>query len=252
MPIWRMTLESTDQAWRYAWPRRGTGRRVLTPATPSAMTMATDASFMDYVREQAAFGAALTERKMFGDYAVYLYGKVVAFACRNQLFVKSTEPGRQLLGSSVKEGAPYPGAKPHLLMDAEIETPGLLHRLLMLTADALPPPKPRVARAAAVSKKMAATPSPASTSKALSQLPNLGPKSQAMLVAVGLHTLPQLQRQGAVAVYLKVKRSGQNASLNLLWALEGALSGQPWQEVARTERTRLLLALEDLERGQPR
>ena len=32
--------------------------------------------------------------------------------------------------------------------------------------------------------------------------------------------------------------------VNLLWALEGALTGLPWQAVARDHRTSLLLALE--------
>jgi DNA transformation protein and related proteins len=82
----------------------------------------------------------------------------------------------------------------------------------------------------------------------LARLPNLGPKSQAMLNAAGIHTLADLHRLGSVATYLQVKRQGGNASLNLLWALEGAISGLHWQEVAREHRTSLLLALEDTER----
>jgi DNA transformation protein len=34
----------------------------------------------------------------------------------------------------------------------------------------------------------------------------------------------------------------------LLWALEGALSGEHWQQVAREHRTSLLLAVEERER----
>lgn len=82
----------------------------------------------------------------------------------------------------------------------------------------------------------------------LARLPNLGPKSQAMLNAAGIHTLADLHRLGSVGAYLQVKRQGGNASLNLLWALEGAISGLHWQEVAREHRTSLLLALEDAER----
>ena len=48
-------------------------------------------------------------------------------------------------------------------------------------------------------------------------------------------------------VRMKVKAAGQNASLNLLWAMEGALTGQHWQLVARDERTRLLLELDAAE-----
>ena len=82
----------------------------------------------------------------------------------------------------------------------------------------------------------------------LARLPNLGPKSQQMLNAAGIKTLADLHRLGSVAAYLQVKRQGGNASLNLLWALEGAISGLHWQEVAREHRTSLLLALEDAER----
>lgn len=81
-------------------------------------------------------------------------------------------------------------------------------------------------------------------SKPLSELPNLGPKSKAMLHAAGITTVLELERIGSVAAYLRVKRSGSNASLNLLWALEGALTGLPWRVVAKEHRTSLLLALE--------
>jgi DNA transformation protein len=50
-----------------------------------------------------------------------------------------------------------------------------------------------------------------------------------------------------VRAYVQVKRSGACSSLNLLWAMEGALSGQHWREVAKNERLRLLLELEDVE-----
>lgn len=80
-------------------------------------------------------------------------------------------------------------------------------------------------------------------------LPNLGPKSQQMLARAGIHTLADLQALGAVAAYVKTKRSGARVSLNLLWALEGAVTGLHWQDVAREHRTSLLLALEDCERS---
>ncbi|MDD2926542.1 TfoX/Sxy family protein [Rhodoferax sp.] len=81
-------------------------------------------------------------------------------------------------------------------------------------------------------------------------LPNLGPKSNQFLQEAGISSLEQLQKLGAVAAYAKVKRANRSASLNLLWALEGALSGLPWQEVARQHRTSLLLALEQHERSR--
>lgn len=76
------------------------------------------------------------------------------------------------------------------------------------------------------------------------ELPGLGPRSRAMLAAAGIMDRSTLARMGSVSAYLQVRRAGQPATLNLLWALEGALTHQRWQTVAREERTRLLLALD--------
>lgn len=87
-----------------------------------------------------------------------------------------------------------------------------------------------------------------SLKRCVSDLPNLGPKSQEMLAHAGISSIAQLRACGAVAAYVAVKRSGGNASLNLLWALEGAITGMHWRDVARKHRTSLLLALEEYER----
>jgi DNA transformation protein len=68
------------------------------------------------------------------------------------------------------------------------------------------------------------------------------------LAEAGITSFAALRRLGAVAAWRRVRAHWPGASLNLLWALEGALTGRGWQEVARTERTRLLLALDDGER----
>jgi len=81
-------------------------------------------------------------------------------------------------------------------------------------------------------------------------LPNLGPKSNAMLRRAGITTIKQLRELGAVRAYVLVKRTGANASLNLLWALEGALTDRPWRDVARNDRLSLMLQVESLEKGE--
>jgi TfoX/Sxy family transcriptional regulator of competence genes len=105
--------------------------------------MASSASFVAFVLEQAAGAGALRARKMFGEYALYRGDKLVALICDNLLFVKPTEAGRALLREPA-EGAPYPGAKPHLQIDEDsLEDRDLLAALLIATDAALPPPKPR-------------------------------------------------------------------------------------------------------------
>lgn len=75
------------------------------------------------------------------------------------------------------------------------------------------------------------------------------PEIARFLNATGIRTREELTRLGSVAAYAKVKRIEPKASLNLLWALEGALSGVHWRELAKEHRTSLLLALESLERS---
>ena len=85
----------------------------------------------------------------------------------------------------------------------------------------------------------------------IASLRNLGPKSEVMLRQAGISTVEELRELGAVKAYALVKRSGVNASLNLLWAMEGALSDRPWQEVAKSDRLSLLLLLEQEQVSQP-
>ncbi|QSA97342.1 TfoX/Sxy family protein [Methylococcus sp. EFPC2] len=88
--------------------------------------------------------------------------------------------------------------------------------------------------------------------ESISDLKSLGPKSQEMLARAGIRSVEQLRKLGSVSAYVLARRANPKASLNLLWALESALSGEPWQEVARTHRSSLLLALEERERdGAP-
>lgn len=88
---------------------------------------------------------------------------------------------------------------------------------------------------------------------ALDDLPNLGPKSRTMLAQAGIVSVSQLRALGAVAAFVRVQeRCGGKASLNLLWALEGALSERPWREVARSQRASLLPALDHHRRNKPR
>lgn len=82
----------------------------------------------------------------------------------------------------------------------------------------------------------------------LVDLPGLGPRSASMLAGAGITTVAELRQLGAVRAYSKVKASGAHASLNLLWALEGALTGLSWQQVAKEHRLSLLLALETVNR----
>jgi len=80
----------------------------------------------------------------------------------------------------------------------------------------------------------------------INTLPNLGPASGRMLAHAGITGIDDLRRIGAVEAFLRVEEVGQRPSLNLLYALEGALRACHWTRISRTERTRLLTELEAL------
>lgn len=105
--------------------------------------MASSPDFVQFVVDQLRDAGAITFRKMFGEYAVYCDGKVVALICDDQLFVKPTAAGLALTGDPVLE-PPYPGAKPYLLIGDRVDDREWLGALVRRTAEALPPPKTKI------------------------------------------------------------------------------------------------------------
>jgi TfoX/Sxy family transcriptional regulator of competence genes len=104
--------------------------------------MASALDFVEFVADQIDDACDISFRKMFGEYALYSKGKVVALICDNQLFVKPTEAGRSFIGQAVEAPA-YPGAKPAFLIQDEIEDREWLTQLITLTEKELPKPKPK-------------------------------------------------------------------------------------------------------------
>ena len=104
--------------------------------------MGTEQSFVDYVLEVARLGNRLTHKKMFGEYALYLDGKVVAFACDNSLFIKPSK-ATSALAPDLPQGPPYPGAKNYPIADELLDDPAALRRLIEGTAELMPLPKPK-------------------------------------------------------------------------------------------------------------
>ncbi|MCL6619353.1 MAG: TfoX/Sxy family protein [Thermomonas hydrothermalis] len=114
--------------------------------------MATDVDFIAYVIEQAGLGARLTHRRMFGEYALYVDEKVVAFACDNSLFVKPSAAATRLT-PHLPQRSPYPGAKDYPVADELLDDPDRLRTLLLETARLMPVPKVKRANSSGKAKK---------------------------------------------------------------------------------------------------
>ena len=80
---------------------------------------------------------------MFGEYGVYLEGKMIGSIYDDQLYVKPTTSSR-LHAEPLSEVQPYSGAKPHLLIEADCwDDAEWLANLRRATLAELPTPKPR-------------------------------------------------------------------------------------------------------------
>lgn len=212
--------------------------------------MTTQSSTMDYLMDQLRGAGPLGQRRMFGEYCLYFDGRPVGLVCDDQLYLKDTVPGRALMeqaAGGLRLGTPFPGARAHLhLTPDDWEDRPWLARLVRQTYEALPPAAP-ARKTAAASGPLAPKARPVRKLGAqtpVQELPNLGPRSAQMLQDADIATLGALRKIGAVSAYVRVRALHPRASLNLLWALEGALSNTPWQDVAHQHRTSLLLALE--------
>lgn len=69
---------------------------------------------------------------------------------------------------------------------------------------------------------------------------NVGPKSQAWLKQVGLRSTEEIRAIGAFEAFLKVRRAGFKASLNLIYALAGAEDDVHWQDLNPARKAELL------------
>ena len=103
--------------------------------------MASNIEFVQYVCEQIDKAGFISYRMMFGDYCIYCDKKPVALVCDNQFFVKVTPEGEKAFPSMPK-AAPYPGAKPYLLVE-DVDDAKTAARLVKLTAKQIPLPKKR-------------------------------------------------------------------------------------------------------------
>lgn len=103
--------------------------------------MASNLEFVEYVAEQLSAAGEITYRKMFGEYGMYLDGKIFAVICDDQLFIKVTETGRKI-APQLTLAPPYESAKDYFLFE-DIDDKEFLVDFVKKTWEALPMPKPK-------------------------------------------------------------------------------------------------------------
>ena len=86
--------------------------------------MATQKETIEFILGKLRDPGRFSARAMFGEYALYADGKVVALVCDDLLFVKIL-PASSELERQCEKGEPYPGANPPTSIDATVSTMGL-------------------------------------------------------------------------------------------------------------------------------
>lgn len=201
-------------------------------------------AFAHFVVELMAGFGQVQAKPMFGGFGIYCQGLMFALIAQDQLYFKADaqsvgEFTARGLGPFVFESQGKATLIKYYQAPPEVydEPDHMAHWARLAYACALRQQKP------------AKAPRAATAGAGLSAMRNLGPKSQEMLSKAGIRTEAQLRKLGAVRAYAKTKAVCGQASLNLLWALEGALTDRDWKAVAESERASLLMALEDAQRS---
>jgi TfoX/Sxy family transcriptional regulator of competence genes len=108
--------------------------------------MSTDRRIVDFLVDQSIGAGAVSARPMFGEYGLFCDSKMVGIIAGDQLFIKLT-PGGRALTAGAEEAAPYPGAKPCLVIEPERWDDGeWMADLVRITAAELPMPKAKAAK----------------------------------------------------------------------------------------------------------
>ncbi|MCY2961968.1 MAG: TfoX/Sxy family protein [Planctomycetota bacterium] len=184
---------------------------------------------LDELREALAPAGAVRARAMFGGAGLYLEDVFFGLVADGELYFRvddASRPEYEAAGSAPFQ--PFQGKAP---MGTYWRVPDRVQseprELRAWTRRAL-----EAARAARKSKPPRATSRRApkdATDPTMSilrmRIPNVGPAARRWMREVGVATRGDLERRGSVATFRAVRANGRRASVNLLYALEGALLG---------------------------
>lgn len=74
----------------------------------------------------------------------------------------------------------------------------------------------------------------------------IGEMSWNMLASIGISSPEALQARDPFEVYATLHRMKITRSINMLYALIGAIENKHWQDIARERRTEILLRLDEM------
>lgn len=224
--------------------------------SPSSVSSQRKRAFAEHIAEAMSGFAEVQIRPMFGGFGIYHQGLMFALIADGRLYFKTDDVSAPRF--TTQGLAPFTYASRGKVASLRYhEAPaeayeGGSHMSSWARMGFECALRQQAAKARSQRAKGERAGQKAASATTLQALRGLGPRSAEMLDRAGIKTIAQLRKLGAVRAYARARMAAPDVSLNLLWALEGALSDRDWREVAETERASLLMALEDvLKHGQP-
>jgi DNA transformation protein len=77
-------------------------------------------------------------------------------------------------------------------------------------------------------------------------LKGFGPINEEALAGVGIHSVDEFMAIDPFELYKQLKLNVKGTGLNSIYAIIGAREDMHWQEVAKTQKTAILLPLDDM------
>jgi len=106
--------------------------------------MACSEDYIGFICEQISRYGVITNRKMFGEYMIYINGKPIILVCDNIAYIKIKTEYEEYM-TKADTNHPYNGAKEHYVLDVEDEE--LLAKVIPILDDITPLPKPKKKKA---------------------------------------------------------------------------------------------------------
>jgi TfoX/Sxy family transcriptional regulator of competence genes len=105
--------------------------------------MATRPEFADAIRQALSGVEDVVIKPMFGEYGIWVEGKIVGLICDDLLFLKPSK-GVAAHVAGFDEAPPYPGAKPSFIVpEAYWSNKAWITKSVIDSAHSLPAPKPK-------------------------------------------------------------------------------------------------------------
>jgi len=192
--------------------------------------------FVEYALRQLQVLGPVSARKMFGDYGLYCDECIFAVIDNDALYLKVDALSRlDYLAAGMGPFQPLAGKKTGgNYYELPLDVLGSRQKLALWGKKALA----AAAHAAVVKGEKQRTKK--RRAQAADALEVLGPVAQRWLANAGIRTRAELERIGSVAAFKKVAQAGHKPSVNLLYALEGALLDLSWDRLSAEVKQNLL------------